>query len=88
MSGCYEKMDECDDSDGNMGMFFDDLFCDWVKARQKAGYPATETVGQILKWKKNDDYGLCFEIEKEVVKVLDVSGARIAHPYQQKKQIL
>lgn len=77
LSGCYDKMEECDDSGGNMGMFFDGLFCDWVKARQKAGYPGAETVAQILKWKKNDDYGLCFEIEKEVVKVLDREGYRL-----------
>lgn len=77
LSGCYDKMEECDDSSGNMGMFFDDLFCDWIKARQKASCPATETIAQILKWKKNDDYGLCFEIEKEVVKVLDRESYRL-----------
>ncbi len=74
LSGCYEKMEECDDSGGNMGMFWDELFCGRVKARQKAGYPAAETVEQILKWQENDDYGLCFEIEKKVVKVLDREG--------------
>lgn len=77
LSGCYEKMEECDDSGGNMGMFWDSLFYDWVKARQKAGCPAAETVAQILKWQKNDNYGLCFEIEKEVGKVLDREGYRL-----------
>ena len=77
LSGCYDKMEERDDSGGNMGMFFDGLFCDWVKARQKAGCPGTETVAQILKWKQNDDYGLCFKIEKDVVKVLDREGYRL-----------
>lgn len=77
LSGCYEKMEECDDSGGNMGMFWDSLFCDWVKARQKAGCPAVDTVAQILKWKENDSYGLCFENEKEVAKVLDREGYQL-----------
>lgn len=77
LSGCYEKMEECDDSGGNMGMFWDELFCGWVKARQKAGCPAAETVEQILRWKENDDYGLCYDIEKAVVKMLDREGYRL-----------
>lgn len=90
LSGCYEKMDECDDSGGNMGMFFDDLFCDWIKARQKAGCPAAETVAQILKWKENDNYGLCFENEKDAAKVLDREGYRLfaAHFQALVKQVL
>lgn len=71
LAGCYEKIEECDDSGGDMGMFWDSLFCGWVRARQAAGRPAAETVHQILKWKTNDNYGFCYDIEKEVVKVLD-----------------
>src|SRR4030042_1850761 len=37
LAGCYEKAEEVDDSSGNLGMFFKDLFCDWIKARQAAG---------------------------------------------------
>ena len=37
LSGCYEKAEEIDDSGGNLGMFFEQLFCAWIKARQKAG---------------------------------------------------
>ena len=43
LSGCYEKAEEIDDSSGNLGMFFEELFCSWIKARQKAGYAAQET---------------------------------------------
>lgn len=71
LAGCREKIEECDDSGGNLGMFWDCLFCGWVKARQSAGRQADETVRQILKWKENDDYGFCHAIEKEVAHVLD-----------------
>jgi hypothetical protein len=44
LSGCYEKADEIDDSGGNLGMFFQDLFLSWITARQKAGRAAVMTV--------------------------------------------
>ena len=65
LSGCYEKVEEIDDSSGNLGMFFQDLFLSWIEARQKAGRAAEETVGDILKWMENDDYGFCYDTEKE-----------------------
>ena len=74
LAGCYEKIDECDDSGGYWGMFWDDLFCGWIKARQAAGRPAAETVRQILKWKENDRYGFCYDIEKDVAKILDADA--------------
>jgi len=74
LAGCYEKIDECDDSGGYLGMFWDELFCGWVKARQAAGHPAAETIQQILKWKENDRYGFCYDIEKDVAKVLDADA--------------
>jgi len=57
LSGCYEKAEEIDDSSGNLGMFFQDLFLSWIKTRQKAGHAAEETVGEILNWMENDEYG-------------------------------
>ena len=74
LSGCYEKVEEVDDSGGNLGMFFQDLFLSWITARQEAGHPAEETVGDILNWMENDDYGFCHDIEKEVAKVLNKAG--------------
>jgi uncharacterized Zn finger protein len=76
-SGCYEKADEIDDSGGNLGMFFEDLFCAWINARQKAKYDPEETVRNILRWMDNDDYGFCYEIEKNVVKVLNKKSVRL-----------
>lgn len=44
MAGCYDKMEELDDSIGNMGMFFEELFCSWVTVRQSANLEPEETV--------------------------------------------
>ncbi len=74
LSGCYEKAEEIDDSGGDLGMFFEELFCSWIKARQKAKYATDKTVYQILKWMDNDNYGFCYNIEKELVKVLNRQG--------------
>ena len=77
LSGCYEKADEIDDSGGNLGMFFEDLFCAWINARQKAKYDPAETVQNILKWMDNDDYGFCYEIERDMVKVLNKKSVKL-----------
>ena len=69
MTGCYEKMDDIDCED-EMGIFFEDLFCSWVHARQEANFDSQETVHQMFKMMENDDYGLCYGIEKDVVNVL------------------
>ena len=70
IAGCYEKMNEVDDSSGNMGMFWEELFCSWIVARQEARCDAEETVRQMLKWMDNDDYGVCYKIEDDITKVL------------------
>ncbi len=75
LSGCYEKADDVDDSGGNLGMFFQDLFVSWIRARQEAGGDVGETVCHIVRWMDNDDYGFCYEIEGQVAKVLDKKGA-------------
>jgi len=81
LSGCYVKIEECDDSNAYLSMFFHRLFCGWIKARQAMGLPADETVRQILKWKERDNYGFCHRIEPKLVKALDSDGSRllIAH---------
>lgn len=76
LSGCYEKADDVDDSGGNLGMFFEDLFVSWIRAREEAGCDVGETVRHIVRWMDNDDYGFCYEIEGQVAKVLDKKGAR------------
>ena len=76
LSGCYEKADEIDDSGGNLGMFFEDLFCAWINARQKAKHDPEETVQNILSWMDNDNYGFCYEIERDMVKVLNKKSVK------------
>ena len=77
LSGCYEKAEEIDDSGGNLGMFFGQLFCAWIKARQKAGCKADETVQYVLKWMDNDDYGFCYDIEQDIAQVLNKAGFQL-----------
>ena len=74
ISGCYEKAEEIDDSGGNLGMFAQSLFISWLKARQKAKYRADETVKYLLNWIKNDNYGFCYKIEKDVAQNLNKEG--------------
>jgi len=75
--GAYEKMEECDDSGANLSMFWQGLFCSWIAARQDAECSPEETVGQILKWMESDGWGMCYRIEKDVVKALDKDGRRL-----------
>jgi len=70
IAGCCEKMEEIDDSIGNMGMFFESLFCSWVVARQSAHLDSGETINQILKMMDNDEYGLCYKIENRLSAIL------------------
>jgi len=77
LAGCYEKAEEIDDSGGDLGMFFGEVFVSWIKVRQKAKCDPGETVHQILQWMENDDYGFCYNIEKELVKVLNRQGLKI-----------
>lgn len=74
LAGCYDKADEIDDSGGNLGDFFHGLFVSWIDARQRAGCPAKDTVGFVLRWIDRDNYGFCHDIEGDVAKVLDRRG--------------
>lgn len=76
MKGVYAKIEEADD-ECDLAMLFHDLACGWIQARQVAGRPAEETVGQILHWMKKDDYGFCNNIEQKLIKVLDAKGQRL-----------
>ena len=74
IAGCYEKADEIDDSSGNFGMFVEDLFCGWIRARQAAGADAEKTAERLLNWMDKDNYGFCYQLEREAVKVLTRKG--------------
>jgi len=73
LSGVYAKIEEADD-ECDLANLFHRLVCGWIQARQTAGQSAAETVGQLLNWIKNDNYGFCNDIERDVVKVLDEQG--------------
>lgn len=74
LAGCYEKVEELDDSSGAFGMFVGDLFCGWVKARQAADAPPEETAARLLGWMDDDPYGFCHGLETKVASVLDKAG--------------
>ena len=74
IAASYDKAEEIDDSGGNLGDFIQELVCDWVSARQAAAAAPEETVGQLLRWIEDDEYGFYYRIEREVVKVLDTPG--------------
>jgi len=76
IAASYEKAEELDDSSGSFGMFVDDLFCGWVRARQAAKAKPEETVELLLTWMDSDDYGFCHELERDLVKVLNKRGLR------------
>ncbi len=74
LAGGYEKAEELDDSSGNFGMFVDGLFRGWVKARQAAGSDPDETARRLIGWMGDDAYGFCYQLERDLVKVLDKPG--------------
>jgi tetratricopeptide (TPR) repeat protein len=77
LAGCYDKAGEVDDSGGNFGMFFQELFISWIQARQRAGTDPAETVRCVLQWMDHDEYGFCFQIEGDVAKALNKRGFAI-----------
>jgi tetratricopeptide (TPR) repeat protein len=74
LAGCYEKVEEIDDSSGNFGMFVERLFHGWVRARQAAGADPGETAHRLAAWMDEDPYGFCHQLEGNLVKVLDRHG--------------
>lgn len=78
LAGVYSKIEEADD-ECDLANLFHRLACGWIQARQAAGKPAEETVSQLLNWMKmkNDDYGFCNDIERDVIRVLDAQGRQL-----------
>ncbi len=77
LAGCYDKAGEVDDSGGNLGMFFQELFVSLIEARQRAGAAPADTVRCVLQWMDHDEYGFCYGIEGNVAKALDKQGLEI-----------
>lgn len=71
LAGCYVKAEEIDDSDGDFGQFVSDLYCGWIEARQADGAEPEETASRLLTWIDQDDYGFCYRLEMNAVKVFN-----------------
>ena len=76
LSGVYAKIEEADD-ECHLSNLFHRLICDWIQARQAAGRPSEETISQLLNWMKNDAFGFCNDIERDVIKALDKKGQEL-----------
>jgi hypothetical protein len=74
LAGCYEKAEEIDDSSGSFGMFIDDLYAGWIKARQAACADPDETAAWLLTRMDDDPYGFAYHLEREAAKVMNKAG--------------
>ena len=48
LAGCYEKVEQLDDSSGSFGQFVGELHAGWIKASQAAGAAPDETADRLL----------------------------------------
>ena len=74
IAASYEKSEEIDGSSGRFGQFVEELFCDWIRARQGAEADPAETASMLVSWMETDVYGYCHGLEEEAVKALDRKG--------------
>ena len=71
LAASYVEIEELDDSSGGFGQFVDDLYCGWIEARQASGADPDETASRLLTWMDQDDYGFCYRLEVDAVKVFN-----------------
>jgi hypothetical protein len=71
LAGCYEKANELDDSSGTFGMFVDELFVGWIKARQAMGADPDETAAWLVARMDDDPWGFAYHLERDAVKVMN-----------------
>lgn len=71
LAACELKIEELDDSSGSFGQLVDELYCGWIKARQADGADPDETASRLLTWMDQDDYGFCYQLERDAVKVFN-----------------
>jgi hypothetical protein len=74
LAGCYQKIEELDDSSSSFGQFVSELFCGWIKARQAAGADPEDTAARLFKWMEEDTYGFCSRLENDVSDAFDKPG--------------
>jgi hypothetical protein len=71
LAGCYEKANELDDSSGSFGMFVDDLFSGWIKARQAGDADPNQTAAWLLARMDDDPWGFAYHLERDAAKVMN-----------------
>ncbi len=55
-------------------MFVDELFCSWIRARQKAKVDAAATARRLWTWMETDQYGFSSGLERSAAEALDSAG--------------
>ena len=70
----FQKIPEVDPSGGNFSLFFESLFCDWVRAQQEAGADPGETARIYMEWAEQDEWGYLMDLHERLVQVLDSAG--------------
>lgn len=71
LAACYVKIEKLGDSSGSFGQFADKLYCGWIIARQASGADPEETASRLLTWMDQDDYGFCYRLEMDAVRVFN-----------------
>ncbi len=74
LAGCYYKVEQIDDSDGELGAFVGRLYVRWTQARQASGAAPIETARQLARWMDENVHGFCHNLEERVADVLDEAG--------------
>ena len=74
LAGCYYKVEQIDDSDGELGAFVVRLYVRWTQARHSSGAAPIETARQLARWMDEDLHGFCHNLEEPVADVLDEAG--------------
>ena len=74
LAGCYEKVEQLDDSSGSFGQFVGELHAGWIKARQAAGAAPEETADRLLAWMDDVPYGFCTHLENDAARILNKAG--------------
>lgn len=70
LAGCHYKVEQIDDSDGELGAFVGRLYV----ARQASGAAPIQTARQLVRWMDEDVHDFWHNLEEPVADVLDEAG--------------
>ncbi|RPI21979.1 MAG: hypothetical protein EHM61_23435 [Acidobacteria bacterium] len=74
LAGCHYKVEQIDDSDGELGNFVGRLYVRWTQARQASGATSAQTAKRLAEWMDDDPHGFCDNLEERAAEVLDEAG--------------